>query len=131
MGGVTDIRRKLPEQALQIQVAGFLSYALPPGIVFFHVPNGGGRSKAEAGILKAMGVRPGVPDLGFILPTGMVAWVELKAAKGRLTPAQAEFRDMMRGRGIPIAECRSLEEVVAFIGPLIEPFGYKLKARAA
>ncbi len=56
----------------------------------FHVPNGGGRSAAEAGILKATGVMPGVPD--FILPfpylesNGLA--IELKAGKNRLTPEQ-------------------------------------------
>jgi hypothetical protein len=124
-------RRKQPEQQFHKAVVAFLNYALPPNIILFHVPNGGGRSKAEAGLLKAMGVRAGMPDLGVILPTGVVAWMELKAERGTLTAAQREFRDLMRARGVPFAECRTLQEVEAFVGGLIEPFGYRLMARAA
>jgi hypothetical protein len=121
-----------PEQELQKSVVAYLNYALPPAILFFHIPNQmGNRGAREGAILKSMGVRAGMPDLGFILPTGMVAWCELKAGKGSLTPAQRTFRDLMRARGVPFAECRSIQEVAAFIGPLIEPFGYRLMARAA
>lgn len=34
----------------------------------FHVPNGGARSKATAGQLKAQGVKSGVPDLFLPIP---------------------------------------------------------------
>lgn len=120
---------KREEQTLQIAVAKFLRYALPEPIVFFHVPNGGARSKVEGAILKAMGTRPGMPDLGFILPTGVVAWCELKAKRGVLTPAQKDFRDLCRARGVPFAECKSIEEVQAFIAPLVEAFGHRMRGR--
>lgn len=38
------------------------------GDYFYHVPNGGGRSRAEGGALKAQGVRPGQPDYNLDLP---------------------------------------------------------------
>ena len=38
-----------------------------PGIELLHAtPNGGGRSKAEAGRLKAEGVRAGQPDVSWL-----------------------------------------------------------------
>lgn len=45
------------------------------------IPNGGGRSKAEAGRLKAQGVKAGVYDLIFALPMSGCPglWVELKS----------------------------------------------------
>jgi hypothetical protein len=39
-----------------------------------------------------MGVRPGVADFAPVLPGGRSAFLELKSAKGRLSPAQREFR---------------------------------------
>ena len=47
----------------------------------FHIPNGGRRTKVEAGILKGMGTKAGVSDLLLPLPLhgkpGL--WVEMKA----------------------------------------------------
>ena len=45
----------------------------------FAIPNGGGRSKAAGGRLKAEGVSAGVPDL-FVPAWGL--WIEMKRAKG-------------------------------------------------
>lgn len=36
--------------------------------LLFHIPNGGKRTKIEAGRFKAMGVLPGIPDLFFSYP---------------------------------------------------------------
>ena len=59
---------KRPEQALQINLVSALRLMLPEPWLVVHVPNGGGRSKAEAGIFKAMGVLAGFPDLLVIGP---------------------------------------------------------------
>lgn len=108
--------RRSPEEALHIAVAQFLRVALPPEVLFFHVPNGGLRSKATAGKLKAMGARPGVPD--FYLHwrdggTAYTAWIELKSATGTLSYGQREFCGEVLMIGDFWATCRSLEEVVA------------------
>lgn len=58
------------EEKLQRQLVAYLRAALPAPWIVFHPANGGGRSKAEAGILKAMGVLAGVPDLFVIGPSG-------------------------------------------------------------
>jgi len=50
-----------------------------PGVRIFSIPNGGARSPATAGRLKAEGVSSGVPDL-FIPAWGL--WVEMKRSKG-------------------------------------------------
>jgi hypothetical protein len=50
-----------------------------PGVRIFAVPNGGVRSKATAGRLKAEGVVSGVPDL--FVPAWHL-WVEMKRVKG-------------------------------------------------
>lgn len=57
-----------------------------PGVRIFAVPNGGARSKATAGRLKAEGVASGVPDL--FVPAWRL-WIEMKRVKGgSLSPEQ-------------------------------------------
>lgn len=53
---------------------------------FYHVPNGGARNKAEAGRLKAQGVRAGVLDLSLDVARGgyFGLRIELKATKTEL-----------------------------------------------
>jgi hypothetical protein len=99
-----------PEQTLQRQVVAFLN-ATAPNCIFYHVPNGGGRSRVEAAILKGLGVRAGVPDLAFVLADGRAAFIELKADNGRQSPAQALFQMECERMGVPYAVCRSLAEV--------------------
>jgi len=104
-----------PEQKLQIAAVEFLRLALPDCQIL-HVPNGGKRTKAEAAILKAMGVVAGAPDILIAwgwAHTGMLngsGWIELKAGGGRLSKAQEDFRDDCRRKGIFWAEARSLDE---------------------
>lgn len=99
-----------PEQILQQQVVAYLRIATP-SLIFFHVPNGGARTKTEAAILKSMGVRAGVADLAFILTGARIAFIELKSANGTATPAQKVFRADCEMQGVPFAECRTLAEV--------------------
>jgi len=115
---------KRPEQELQIQVAAFMDRI--PGLLFWHTPNGGGRSKVEASILKAMGVKPGVPDLIVLLPNGKVGFIELKAGKGVASPAQRQMMGELRARGCPCVEARSLEQVAETLNGWLSPFGYRV-----
>ncbi len=85
-----------------------LSYA-------FHPANGGKRSKGEAGKLKAMGVKKGVPDILLPMPwrgySGLA--VELKSQEGKLTPEQADWLDQAKQGGYLTAVCRDLECFIA------------------
>ncbi len=110
--------RKRPEQDLQIAVAKLLDAVLASRVVWFHVPNGGYRSKVEAGIFMAMGVKPGVPDLviNWAGPDGpLVLAIELKAGAGKATPAQTVMMDRLRGAAWFVSEARSVDEVVALL----------------
>ena len=62
-----------------------------PGVRIFAVPNGGVRSKATAGRLKAEGVASGVPDL--FVPAWRL-WVEMKRTKGG--SLSAEQKDVIK-----------------------------------
>jgi len=83
----------------------------------FHPANGGARSKGEGGKLKAMGVRPGVPD--FMLPIPVMPWnglaIELKTATGALTQTQQEWAESLSKGGYLVGVARSLEEFVALV----------------
>lgn len=82
-----------------------------------HVPNGGARSKGEAGKLKAMGVRKGVAD--FICPFQSGPWpgfaCELKAPKGLCTPDQEDFLDKAKNDGWITGVCYSLDQFVDMV----------------
>jgi hypothetical protein len=55
------------------------------GVRIFAIPNGGQRSRAAAGRLKAEGVSAGVPDL-FVPVWGL--WIEMKRQKGGVVSAE-------------------------------------------
>lgn len=73
----------------------------------FHIPNGGSRHKAEAGKLKAMGVKPGVPDL--FLPVSRHIYhglfIELKNETGKLSKLQSEWSFNLRNLGYLVEFC--------------------------
>lgn len=57
------------------------------------IPNGGGRSKREAGRLKAEGVTPGVSDIFLALPAGIFhgLYIEMKSLTGYASREQREW----------------------------------------
>lgn len=137
-----------PEEALHRACVSFLRAALPSPWIVFHVPNGGGRSKAEAGILKAMGALAGMPDLFVMGPgdhdahgaptaTHIIA-IEFKAppkrlrsggpskARPRLSPAQVARQADLGACGVPYLAIDDLADMVQALRALHVP----LRARA-
>lgn len=87
--------------------------ALMPQLKWLHhSPNGGQRSAFTGAQMKALGVKPGFPDL--ILPvktrmsTGLV--IEMKSAKGRLSTEQSEWLDIFIENDWQFAVLRSAED---------------------
>ena len=113
-------KRNRPEQQIQRAVVDYLRILENLGeLTFFHVPNGGGRSKAEAGIFKSLGVRAGVPDLVLLFPAGKCAFIEIKAPAGRLSANQQAFKNTAEAMGFPFIEARGVDEVERFVRGLI------------
>lgn len=90
--------------------------------LLFHIPNGGGRSKREAGILKAMGVKAGVSDLflpvmkrdgGGEIKGGL--WIEMKCDGGRASEEQLKWIYAMRSMGYEAKVCTGWQEAVETI----------------
>ena len=75
--------------------------------LLFHIPNGGKRNVIEATRFKAMGVKPGVPDLFLPVPKhgkhGL--FIELKAKGGKLSENQKKWLDRLNGMGYCADAC--------------------------
>jgi hypothetical protein len=72
-------------------VADLLRLAIAPEWIWWHTPNGEGRSKAAAGRLKKMGTKPGVSDILLLSPDGRLHALELKAKGKKPTDTQKTF----------------------------------------
>lgn len=84
-----------------------------------HVPNGGLRSRGEAGKMRAMGVRKGVVDwiLPFPSPSGRYAGlaIEVKSHRGTVSDEQQDFLDDAAAAGWLTAVVRSSDEFVKVV----------------
>ena len=96
------------EDQLQTQVFEYLAIR---GIFAYHPKASGKKSIHSAVRDKKLGVKAGVPDI-VIIDKGKHFYIELKAGKGKLSPAQIEFRDYCYEWSIPWELCRSLDEVI-------------------
>lgn len=125
--------RNRPEEALQRQCVEWLRWALPPppeGPAWTFVNNGMKRTKAEAGIAKAMGQRAGWPDL-LMIWRGTVICPEFKATNRPAKPdkgAQAECQSDIVAAGGLVLNLNSFESFEAAIRMLAERFECRLKA---
>lgn len=124
------------QQAL-IKWAGMARFPAPvagvlPGEVIgdylFAVPNGGARSKAVAGRMKAEGLKAGVWDLKLEIPVGRCPglWIEMKAGKNTLTPEQSAWRERMKRLGFQCVVCWDWEvarnHILVYLGALPKKF---------
>ena len=90
-----------------------------PGVRIFAIPNGGARSKATAGRLKAEGVSPGVPDL-FIPAWGL--WVEMKRSKGgSLSPEQKDWIEYLTICGYRCIVAKGADDAMTQIRAIMKP----------
>jgi hypothetical protein len=114
--GARKMRKHL-EDALQIQCATWLRRQYPK-LLWWHCPNGGGRSAREGARLKRMGVLAGVADFTIIHPgrsdtdNPLISFLELKIGKGTQSESQIEFQIAVERLGCSYKVCRSFEEFV-------------------
>lgn len=130
-----DKKRKRGNEESEIQKACIRWWASAcngfgvPEELLFSIPNGavlagGARERAiQANILKAEGMRPGVPDLFLAVTEGFNCglFIEMKKPDGTTSPAQDYMSGILTGRSYKCAVCRSLEEfqklVTAYLAP--------------
>ena len=101
--------RRNPEQQLHIAVAQYLNLALPERSFWTTIPSGGG-GRVRGALLKAMGLRRGVPDL-MVIQGGRCAFIELKAPGKHPTLEQRDCHDDIKNAGAWVFVCRSIEDV--------------------
>jgi hypothetical protein len=108
-------KRKTPEEDLHrmcFEWACLMSKTHPVLGWMVHVPNGGKRPHGEAGKLKALGVKPGFPDL--VVPKKNLYWsglaIELKSLVGKVSPEQKSWLTGFEEEGYLCAVCRDFSE---------------------
>lgn len=111
---------KQDEHKAQVEVME-ASRALAPEYpeleLLFAIPNGGHRHQNVANMLKAEGVKRGVPDLMLPVPRGGYAglWIEMKAAKGKVSDPQTWWIERLRAVGYRAEVCFSGPSAVAVL----------------
>lgn len=108
-------RRRDLEGPVHMAIVEFLDLMLPEPLKALHFANGEKRDKRAAGRLKAMGLKAGAADiivLGWMkgaVPSFI--WFEVKPIEGgRLSEAQAGWRDWCASIGAPWFLVRSIED---------------------
>jgi hypothetical protein len=102
------------EDNFQKSVARYLD-AL--GVLWFHCPNGGSRNIMEAAKMKAMGVKPGIPDV-LILELRQNKYglaLELKVGKNKLSEHQEAMRKRFIAHNWAIYTVYSLDHAISII----------------
>jgi len=100
------------ENQIQMALVERFHYLGRKDAICFHCPNGGWRFKRSAGMLKAMGVLPGVSDLIFLWPVRQALFLELKANGREPTDLQRTFLQRMAAFGFHTAWTDNLDDAV-------------------
>ncbi len=94
-----------------------------------HSPNGGKRSAREAARFKAMGTRPGFPDLWLGIPSGGAPYlcVELKTLNrgSDQSPNQRAYEQLVKAVGARYEVVRTLQEFINVVNGYLAPLGLK------
>jgi hypothetical protein len=103
------------EEPIHVSIVTYLRTTLPKDWVVMHTPNNP-RSEAAGARLKRMGMIAGWPDITLlgVIPgrwQPFMGFLEVKAPKGALRPAQKECHRSLQSLGFPVAVVRSIEDV--------------------
>ena len=104
------------EAPIQRAIVAYLRAVLPAGAVVHHCANegvrGGSRGRLDQAIRQGLGTVAGFPDLIVAVP-GRVAFIEVKAPAGRVSPAQRAMHETLAAMGHPVAVVRSIKDTRA------------------
>ena len=115
------------EEDLHKLIVQWLQCALPEDALLHHSPNEGARKPQYGRKLRALGLRPGWPDLELLIPPSRFhdpcdwapVFMEIKSANGRATGTQIETQRALRTCGAHVEEVRSIDDVQEFLGKLV------------
>lgn len=122
-------KRASPEEAIQRNCVDFLARFVPvppDGPAWTAVNPISAKSKAAAGISRAMGLRAGVHDL-VLCWRGRFIGIEIKAPKGRVTPEQKRWHGEVEAA---LGESYVIYDV-GELAYLLRQWGVVLKGRVA
>jgi hypothetical protein len=102
------------EAQIQAAVIRWLQLRAWPGVVWFHVPNGGSRHKIEAARMRGQGVVPGVPDI-ILMHDGRSYALELKTGVGRVSTAQSAMQKRMRDAGVTVEVAYGVDAALSYL----------------
>src|SRR4029077_2386016 len=108
----TPAPRRHEESDFQRSVHGYFQWALPADAIHFAIPNGLMRSKKAAARAIGEGVRAGIPDI-CIVYRGRAVFVELKTARGVMSPEQKAMTRKLIYCGADVICARSLPDLEA------------------
>ena len=113
---------------MQAECVKWLIIRYPNKIIFHHSPNEAKRSEVMGARLKAMGMRPGWPDMEILLPGGKVVFFEFKTKTGRQSTSQKEIQLLLEAIGHQYFIIRSVEDFIRVVEPIIAAnYGIKEK----
>jgi len=115
------------EIELHRRTAATLRKLARPDWQWWHTPNGERRDGRTAAKLKAMGVRPGVPDFMLIGPDGAARLLELKREGEALSDAQLGFKLWAIRHGVAYVVAENFSHVMTALqtwGAVIETGGH-------
>ncbi len=101
--------RTNPEHALQVQVAQYLRFCLPPEIEWTSSLAGAYLGPSQRSKMKASGLRPGWPDIQLCIRR-RIHFIELKSDAGVLSVDQKRVLAALHPDAWRV--CRNLDEVV-------------------
>lgn len=119
MGDLTESQ----QQQLLFEWAALAAGRWPELALMYHIPNGGSRSKSEAGRFRAEGVKAGVPDICLPAARGGYhgLYIELKRVKGgRVSPAQQGWIAALRDQGYCACVCKGWDDAAHVIKKYLE-----------
>ena len=85
--------------------------------LLYAIPNGGARGVLEAVRLKREGVLAGMPDLCLPVPNRLFSalYIEVKTAKGRVSPEQSERFEELLEVGNEVTVVRTAQKAIEVI----------------
>ncbi len=128
---IAPVRKRKPsagksEHTIQCEVIlwwhyNHAKYRLPE-FALYAVPSGGHRSPVTGAMLKAEGVRPGIPDLFLAVPRGSLHGmaIEMKRPGGAASDAQLEVLNYLESVGYATHICDSLDKAIEVVTTYLE-----------
>lgn len=115
-------KQTFPESQMQQSIIRWWGYkhkelGVSHPAFLFAIPNGGSRSAITGSILKAEGVRAGIPDLMLAVPNEICKglFIELKTPKGKPSADQITIMNLLENEGYQVRLCRSVDEAIKVI----------------